>query len=259
MSLKGCVRSDKERGESAPRNLAASRFCLRVVLPSLVAIHFLLPSAVRADTISGLLAGTGEETCVGFAITCPGIKVTNISAGVAGFDTVDSNFGSYSGFTPSHGTWDTSGPDDQEYGGCQYTSNCPVFNWRIFFNVPLGQTAVIITGDLAANGPVAIAVDGFGAYAGDFVTAGAFPFTLTVNVNNTSVPGVTCDATESQNYMDYIFTGCTDWPSCSAPPGTPIDDIPESTLLATGGVRPPPACRSPEAYGLCLSAAHYSH
>jgi hypothetical protein len=111
----------------------------------------------------------------------------------------------------------------------------------------------------------------------DFSTSAATPFTLTVSSNDTSVPNVCCDPStgECQNYIDYIFTGCTDWPTCSATyslnpdlleplkelyvdpsfttalPGATIDDIPESSLLATGGVGPV----SPTATTSCVPKA----
>ena len=279
MPLNELARNANRPDESTSRNLALSMFCLRVVLPLLLTVLFLFPCAARADSVSAFMPGTGYVICIGYATQslCPDVGVTDISPGSAGLDTIDENLNGYSGFTPSNGTWDTTGADDQEYGGCQYTLNCPVFDWRIYFNVPLGQTTVTITGEIAANGPVAAAVDGVGGYLGDFSTAGPSPFTLTVNVNNTSVNDVTCDATECQNYIDYIFTGCTDWPSCSAPytgppgtllepvselyvdpsfttalPGATIDDIPESTLLASGGAGPVSPVATPEPDALLL-------
>jgi hypothetical protein len=280
MPLNESIYNAKERGVRTSCRLAVSMLGLRVVLPSLVAILFLFLSAARADSVSAFMPGTGYIVCIGYATQslCPDVGITDISPGPAGNDIINENLNGYSGFTPTNGTWDTTGADDQEYGGCQYTQNCPVFDWRIYFNVlPPGPAVVTITGVIAANGPVAAAVDGVGAYLGDFTTAGPLPFTLTVNVNNTSIQGVTCDATECRNYIDYIFTGCTDWPSCSAPytgppgtllepvselyvdpsfttalPGATIDDIPESTLLATGGVGPVSPVATPEPGGLLL-------
>lgn len=269
-------------------NLAVWMLHLRVVLPSLAVLLFLFPSAVWADSVAGAIPGTGDVACLfgpgsdPYAPNCPDINYTPVfghadSEGASDVIVAQGVFPGYSGFHPSGvNTWDATGNDDQEYAGCQYTSNCPIFDWRVYFDVPVGQTAVTITGDLAAYGPVAADVDGAGTYLGVFSTTAATPFTLTVAVNNPSISDVSCDSTECQNYIDFIFTGCTDWPSCSAPyspnpdlleplselyvdpsfttalPGTPIDDIPESTLLATGGAGPVSPVPIPEPGSLFL-------
>jgi len=70
------------------------------------------------------------------------------------------------------------------------------------------------------------------------------PFSLYASVN------------VGQSHLDFIFTGCTDFPSCSAtghdpfsalhadpswtpaPPGTPLDTTPAAELVANGGTSP---------------------
>jgi len=213
--------------------------------------------------VGGTIPGTGEVTCLGtgpYAPNCIDINYTEVKPSIGG-SPADVLVVSYPHITTSAGSfqptglaqWDTTGLDVYTYVGFQ-----PVFDWRVFFDVPVGQTAVTITGNMAANGPVAAAVDGFGRYFGTASTAATIPFTLNGGVNNTSLPNVSCDSTVCQNYVDFIFSGCVDWPSCSNPsnqpqselyvdpswtpaaPGTLLDAIPEAVLVASGGASPVP-------------------
>jgi hypothetical protein len=73
------------------------------------------------------------------------------------------------------------------------------------------------------------------------------------------------------NYADFIFTGCNTYQSCGGPynpcfadgnpfepvtsiaaPGTPAMDIPESTLIASGGAQPASSVPEPGNISLCL-------
>lgn len=283
MPLNESVRVANGQRRSTSRNLGMSRFCLRGVLPSLIAALFVFAPAAKASSIpaSGPIPSTGQPNCTLPNIYAPNcIDFNYFSAPGSPYDDIvaDSGLAVYSGFTPSVGTWDTTGNDDQEYGGCQYTSNCPVFVWSVIFPVPVGQTNISVNGFLAANGPVSAAVDGAGGYLGEnFSTAADSAFSLTnVSVNDPTAPGVSCGATICLNTLDFIFTGCTDWPACSATysydpdlmeplselyvdptwttaaPGAPLDDIPESVLIANGGAAP---ASSPEPGSLLLIGA----
>ncbi len=271
------------RTRNRPRSKMASVFRLGAALPSLMAVLFLFSHAAQAQFIPG----TGDVTCSGpnpYSPNCVDVNYTAVPNDINGglpqyYDVVTAGFGGYAGFTPTGiNTWDTTGNDTQEYAGCQYTSNCPVFEWRVFFDAPVGETAITLSGDVAANGPVAVAVDGLGAYiAGTVSTAASTPILCTLGggspgtacsfaVNTpiiTSVP-MNCDGVVCQNFLDFVFTGCVDWPSCSAsydtdvpepllepvselyddpswvtaPPGTPLEPISESVLLANGGAAP---------------------
>ncbi|HUB79721.1 MAG TPA: PEP-CTERM sorting domain-containing protein [Bryobacteraceae bacterium] len=138
-----------------------------------------------------------------------------------------------------------------------------------------------IVGGLSAEGYVGMAVggtpgDGFGGYISDasnnpilFTTANETGFSMTIYASN------------GANFADFIFTGCntynpaadpinpcfadqnTDEPIVGlyvdpswtiAPPGTPVDDIPESTLIADGGIEPVTSVPEPGSLPLLGSA-----
>jgi hypothetical protein len=95
---------------------------------------------------------------------------------------------------------------------------------------------------MAAEGAVAVALNGFGNFGGPQSLTKLGKFSVTVAAGTT-------------NTLDFIFTGCISYPSCSgsnepvfgllvdpswslALPGTPLDTIPESVLFADAGVAP---------------------
>ena len=94
--------------------------CPQVILPSLIAVLFLLAPAAHASTTFGAIPPTGQPNCPPknniYAPNC--VDNNYFAAFNAPYDDIVADFGLavYSGFTPSVGTWDTSGNDDQEYG-----------------------------------------------------------------------------------------------------------------------------------------------
>ena len=125
----------------------------------------------------------------------------------------------------------------------------PVNDWRVTFTAPPGTGNITVTGKMAAEGPVAVALNGFGNFGGlqSLTQLGNFSVTVAAGTTNT---------------LDFIFTGCISYPACSssnepvygllvdpnwspALPGTPLDTIPESVLFADGGVAPSSAMPEP--------------
>jgi hypothetical protein len=108
---------------------------------------------------------------------------------------------------------------------------------------PAGTGNITVSGTIAPEGQVGVALNGFGNFAGlqSLTHLGNFSVTVAAGTTNT---------------VDFIFTGCISYPACSgsnepvygllvdpswspALPGTPLDTIPESVLFADAGVGPP--------------------
>jgi hypothetical protein len=121
-----------------------------------------------------------------------------------------------------------------------------VFVWRVHFDTPADSAPIIVSGDLAAHGQVAVAVDGVGGYLGPESLKHLGFFSIAVQPSSTA-----------SHTLDFIFTGCAAYPVCNgnddepvvgllvteaswilAPEGTTLDTIPEATLEANGGVEP---------------------
>jgi len=228
---------------------------------SLISMFFLLPHNAKAQTA---FAGTGvncktnsgipgvdPSACVdqiytdGFALD-PLYK-TNLSNTEPGFLAAPASL--------SGAFWDAM-KGDVQFGQ-------PVNDWQATFQAP-ANTIITVSGTMAAEGSVGVALDGFGNFAG--------PQSLT-QLGNFSVTVKTTGTTQT---LDFIFTGCLSFPSCGnvgpgpfpvlppgffdpvyallvdpswslAAPGTPLDAIPESVLFADAGVAPSSAAPEPPA------------
>jgi len=207
---------------------------------SLVSIFLLLPHNAKAQTaIPGTgvncktnsgIPGVDPSACVdqtytdGFALD-PLYK-TNLSNTAPGFLATPAGV--------SGAFWDAMKADVQ-FGQ-------PVNVWEATFSLPFAQS-ITVSGTMAAEGQVGVALNGLGNYAG--------PQSLT-QLGNFSVTGA---GVAGINTLDFVFTGCISYPACSgnnepvygllvdpswspALPGTPLDTIPESALIADGGVAP---------------------
>jgi hypothetical protein len=117
-----------------------------------------------------------------------------------------------------------------------------VLDFRVFFNVTTAGPTTI-SGDLAANGSVAVFLDGVGKYLGNQSLTVLNPFSFSAN------------AVSGSNYLDFIFNGCLTYPACTgtfdpvvgllvdpqyvpAPPGITLDNVLEADAIANGGVSP---------------------
>jgi len=140
---------------------------------------------------------------------------------------------------PAHGAYWVAPLGDVQNGS-------GVFVWRVHFSTPADSAPIIVSGDLAADGQVAVAIDGVGGYLGPESLTALGYFSIAVQPSSATV-----------HTLDFIFTGCAAYPVCSggldepvtallvteaswslAPEGTTLDTVPEATLVANGGVEP---------------------
>jgi PEP-CTERM motif len=149
---------------------------------------------------------------------------------------------------PAGSSWVAFGGDT----GCCVPGT--VFVIRTFFNVPTAET-ITISGNLAANGPVYMGLDGMGNYLfGPNLLQPQSLTTLSPFVDSNGNP-LSFNAVAGSNYMDFVFSGCNPFPACSgsndpvsaflvdpswvpALPGATIADVSEATAIADGGVAP---------------------
>lgn len=208
---------------------------------SLMSMFLLLPHNAKAGTIEATgvncitnsgIPGVPNSACVDQSYTIvngspldPLFK-TNLSGTAPSFLPTPAG--------PSGALW-VAQKGDVQFGQ-------PVNDWRVTFTTPAGTGNITVTGTMAAEGPVAVALNGFGNFGGlqSLTQLGNFSVTVAAGTTNT---------------LDFIFTGCISYPTCSgsgepvygllvdpnwspALPGTPVDTIPESVLFADGGVAP---------------------
>ena len=250
---------------------------------ALMSMFLLLPHNAKADVIPGTgvncavnsgIPGVPNSDCVDKSYTdvlgspLDPLTRTDVSGTSPGFLTAP--------VAPSGAFWIA------RKGDVQAGSPGNVFEVRTIFSTfattgtgncgvsePITVTCITMSGTLAANGPVDVAVDGFGNLAG--------PHSLTqlgtFSINVALAPGTT-------HTLDFIFSGCNLWPSCPGVPdsshpgiiasepvvallvdpswslaatGTPLDTIPESAMLAGGGdVGVSPSSAVPEPGSLLL-------
>lgn len=203
---------------------------------SLIGLFLLLPYNARATSIiTGVNVIVPTGACGAFDCTDPfysvvgggePLKKTNVSGTAPGFLPTPAE--------PSGAFW-VAQLGDVQFGA-------PVNDWGVKFAAPAGTGNITVTGTMAAEGPVAVAVNGFGYFAGPQSLTQLGQFSVTVAAGTT-------------NTLDFIFTGCISYPACTgsnepvygllvdpnwspALPGTPLDTIPESVLFADGGVAP---------------------
>jgi len=209
---------------------------------SLMTMFLLLPCTARADNITATgvncitnsgIPGVSNSACVDQSYTIVNgspldpLYKTNLSFTAPGFLPTPAG--------PSGAFW-VAQKGDVQFGA-------PVNDWRVTFTTPAGTGNITVTGTMAAEGPVAVALNGFGNFGGlqSLTRLGKFSVTVAAGTTNT---------------LDFIFTGCISYPACSssidepvygllvdpnwspALPGTPLDTIPESVLFADGGVAP---------------------
>jgi hypothetical protein len=241
---------------------------------ALIGMFLLLPHNAKADVIPG----TGTSPCGTFSgFGCVDLNYTslpapNTSAGEP-LQKTDLS-GTSPGFlaapvAPSGAFWIAP------LGDVQFGNAGGVFDWRVTFSTATTNTTgscavgvpftacVTVSGMLAANGPVDVAVDGVGNLAGPHSLTQLGAFSVTGGTNSTT------------HTLDFIFSGCNLWPSCPgvpdssnpgilasepvvgllvdpswslAGPNTPLDTIPESAMLTGGGrvgVTPGPTVPEP--------------
>ncbi len=216
---------------------------------SLTGMLFLLPYNAKAD----IIPATGQCTG-GFGCTDPNYAVVG---GVEPLKKVDLS-GTAPGFLAApaglSGAFWIAMLGDVQFGEA-------VNDWRVTFVTPANPGTITVTGTMAAEGSVGVAVDGVGKFAGPQSLTQLGNFSVTVN----AAPG-------TAHTLDFIFTGCISYPACSASNepvfgllvdpswgpalhGAPLDTIPESTLVADGGVAPNSAVPEPSCLlvlGACL-------
>jgi PEP-CTERM motif len=220
-----------------------SRFFTRLLGGlSLMSLSLLLPHNAKANTIAATgvncitnsgIPGVPNSACVDQSYTIvngspldPLFK-TNLSFTAPGFLPTPAG--------PSGAFW-VAQKGDVQFGA-------PVNDWRVTFTTPAGTGNITVTGTMAAEGSVAVALNGSGIFAGPQSLTQLGQFSVT-------------EAAGTTNTLDFIFTGCISYPGCHssnepvygllvdpnwspALPGTPLDTIPESVLFADGGVAPP--------------------
>jgi hypothetical protein len=226
-------------------SMIQSKFFTRLLSGlSLISMFLLLPHNAKGQTT---IAATGAV-----APGCTYYGSPNVSPN--GFDCVDPNYAVVGGFGVGEPLLKTNlsgtapgflaapaGPSgafwiailgDVQAGGL-------VNDWGVTFSAPAGTGNITVTGTMAAEGPVAVALNGFGYFAGPQSLTQLGQFSVTVAAGTT-------------NTLDFIFNGgCIGYDNCQtagllvdptwslAAPGTPLDTIPESVLFADGGVAPP--------------------
>ena len=245
---------------------------LNLSLLAMVPLLFLAPES-RADIAESVIPPTGGGVTCFNGNGCPDPNYFNVDpvtlqpvgygapivtptiyGAAPGGWVVDSNSGAQ---------WDASDGDVGAVEGCGFgpLDLCPTFVWGVDFNSPTTQD-IVISGFFAAEGSVSLAVNGVGGFLGvgsiDSETAFPTNFALAVNAG--------------ENELDFIFSGCNVYSptGCSgpdepisallvdpsfitAPPGTPIANIPEAELVAAGGAQVTP---EPSYYGvlaLCVA------
>jgi PEP-CTERM motif len=219
-------------------SMIQSRFFMRLLGGlSLMTMFLLLPHNAKATSIVSFNAILPTGQCGAFDCTDPfyavvggsvgePLKKTNLSGTAPGFLAAPAG--------PSGAFW-IAMLGDVQFGA-------PVNDWRVTFSAPPGTGNITVTGTMAAEGPVAVALNGFGNFAGPQSLTQLGNFSVTVAAGTT-------------NTLDFIFTGCISYPACTgsndpvygllvdpnwspALPGTPLDTIPESVLFADGGAAP---------------------
>ena len=215
---------------------------------SLMSMFLLLPHDVKADNITATgvncktnsgIPGVSNSACVDQSYT-----IVNGSPLDPLYKTILS--GTAPGFLPTpagpSGAFWVAQKGDVQFGD-------PVNDWRVTFVTPAGTGNITVTGTMAAEGSVAVALNGFGNFGGPQSLTQLGNFSVTVAAGTT-------------NTLDFIFTGCISYPSCSssnepvfgllvdpswslALPGAPLDTIPESVLFADAGIAPNSAVPEP--------------
>jgi hypothetical protein len=213
---------------------------------SLMSLFLLLPHDAKADS-TGNIPSTGQcnsGTQTGFGCVDPNYTIVNGSPldPLTKTDLSGTAPGFLAAPADSGGAFWVATKGDVQFGQ-------PVNDWRVTFTAPPGTGNITVTGKMAAEGPVAVALNGFGNFGGlqSLTQLGNFSVTVAAGTTNT---------------LDFIFTGCISYPACSssnepvygllvdpnwspALPGTPLDTIPESVLFADGGVAPSSAMPEP--------------
>jgi PEP-CTERM motif len=221
---------------------------------SLMTMFLLLPHNAKATTI----AATGVNCITNSGIPgVPNSACVDQSYTIVNGSPLDPLFKTNLAFTAPGFLPTPAGPSGAfwvaQKGDVQF--GAPVNDWRVTFSLPSAES-ITVSGTLAAEGSVGVALDGFGGFAG--------PQSLT-RLGKFSVTGAGVAGT---NTLDFIFTGCISYPACTgsndpvygllvdpnwspALPGTPLDTIPESVLFADGGAAPV-ISRTPEPGSLLL-------
>jgi hypothetical protein len=214
---------------------------------SLISMFLLLPQVCRADTLGniestgGFCVRTPQGDCVDQFYSIPNsteplysLPNSLISGTAPGFVQA-----------PSGSQWDAPRGDT----GCCGPGT--VFDFRVSFSTPANVGAINIAGVLAAEGSVAVSVDGAGGFLGLQSLTQLGNFSVNVNTNS----GTT-------HTLDFIFSGCIPFPGCLgsndpvsallvdpswsvAAPGATLDTTALSVLIADGGVAPSSAVPEP--------------
>jgi hypothetical protein len=229
-----------------------SKFYMRLLGGlSLLSMFLLLPHNAKADVIPA----TGQ--CAGVSCTDPFYTLAHGSTfGGEPLEALPNSLisGTAPGFIPAPpgSQWDAPKGDT----GCCTPGS--VFDYQVSFttpanigtgncviSVPLTSSCITVSGTLAANGSVGVAVDGVGKFLGVESLTNLGNFSVTVAFN----PATTTHT------LDFVFNGCNPFPACSgsndpvsallvdpswslSAPGTPLDTTPLSEIFADAGVAP---------------------
>jgi hypothetical protein len=231
-----------------------STFPLRIALPALVFTVFLFPHTAKADAPTAIpsTGSCGTFDCVDpyyvvFALSTTS-AVPLASATGTELEGLTNNIisGTAPGFmnAPTGSLWDAPGGD----------TNCcgapAVFDYRVRIDVPVAED-ITITGNVAAEGSVAVFLDGLGNYI-----LGPTTLTSLSPIVDPQGDAISFSANAGVNYLDFVFSGCVSFPACSANPDEPVSallvdpswvpalpgaiiaNVSEANAIADGGVAP---------------------
>jgi len=231
-----------------------STFPLRIALPALAFIVFLFPHMAQADAPIPIpsTGSCGTFDCIDpyyvvFMLSNTSTVPLTTATGQQ-LEGLTNNIisGTAPGFmnAPTGSLWDAPGGD----------TNCcgagTVFDYRVVVNVPVAEN-ITITGNVAAEGSVAVFLDGLGNYI-----LGPTTLTSLSPIVDPSGNAISFSANAGVNYLDFVFSGCDSFPACTANPDEPVSallvdpswvpalpgaiiaNVSEANAIADGGVAP---------------------
>jgi hypothetical protein len=219
-----------------------SRFFTRLLAGlSLMTMFLLLPHNAEATSVPTIIPATGQCAAFSECIDQYYTLAPQSTFGGLNLESLPNSLisGTAPGFMPAPfgSAWDAPTGDT----GCCGPGS--VFDYQVSFTtpanigagncaitVPLTSTCITVSGTLAANGSVGVAVDGVGTFLGveSLTSLGNFSVTVPFNPATTS------------HTLDFVFNGCNPFPACSG------SNDPVSALLVdpSWSLSPPPAPHS---------------
>ena len=222
-----------------------SKFLTRLLSGlALISLFLILPHNAKADAIAATGQCINPNTRNGFGCVDPNYVALFRGAPLQKTDLSQTSPGFLAAPAGPSGAFWIAQLSDVQFGEA-------VNDWRVTFTTPAGTGNITVTGTMAAEGSVAVALNGSGIFAGPQSLTQLSQFSVT-------------EAAGTTNTLDFIFTGCISYPSCGAngepvagllvdpswsmaAPGTPPDTIPESVLFADAGVAPSSTTPEPPA------------